>query len=426
MSGPSLWKPAGLVVTASTSLQLGLAVAATMFAAAGPVSAVWVRSVVGATLLCLWIRPDVRAIPRAQRGPIVMYGLTLASMTLCAYVAIANAPLGIVSAIVMLGPLAIAASGHRTPLDLAMVAAAALGALLIVLSRGIEGSVSALGLLFAFLAAASFAAYIVVGKRVNAQGRGLSGLAVALVIAAIVQTPFGLLLARPGLLDVQVLLTLAAAGVLATLVPFTLEAVALRTLPMATFGLLLAFEPAVAALIGMLILGDSLTGPQWLGIVLIVVAAAGSLGPRDWMRRMNRDDAELMRDERVAALAKVPLLDGLSAGELATLARLVRERDVTDGEVLTREGDPGEDFFIIRTGSVDVVAAGGHVRSLGSGEVLGEIALLFGGTRTATVTAAEPTSLFVIDKGDFLKLLADHADIEDRILATVSERMRYR
>lgn len=413
-------------MVSSTSLQLGLAIAATAFAAAGPVSAVWVRSVVGAALLWAFIRPDVRRIPRSQWAPIGLYGASLGAMTLCAYVAIANLPLGIVSAIIMIGPLAVAAWGKRTPFDLAIVGLAAAGVLLLTLARGTGGSVNAVGMVAALLGAASFALYIVVGKRVNANGGGLSGLAVALVVAALLQTPLGILLAGPGLLDLTVLATLAVAGVLATLVPFTLEAVALRTLSMAMFGLLLAFEPAIAALVGMLVLGDALSVQQWLGIVLIVVAAAGSLGPRDWMRRMNRDDAELMGDPTVAALGRLALFDALSAKELATLAQAVHERSVGAGEVLTREGEPGEEFFIIQSGAAEVSFHGDHLRGLGPGDILGEIALLFGGARTATVTTTEPTILLVLGKADFLALLAAHSDIEDAVLATVSERMRYR
>ncbi len=415
-----------MVVASSTSLQFGLAIAATTFAAAGPFSAVWVRSVVGAALLGLWIRPKAHAISREQRIPVVLYGMALAAMTLFAYLAIANAPLGPVSAIVMLGPLAIAARGNRTPVDLGLVAVAAIGTSILTLSRGTDGPINPLGLLAAFAAAAAFAGYIVVGKKVNTSGSGLSGLAIALVVAAVVQTPLGLLLAKPGLVEGSVLATLILAGVLATAVPFTLEAIALRTLPMATFGLLLAFEPAIAALIGMLVLHNALTALQWLGILLIVMAAAGSLGPREWMRRMGRENSELMNDPKVAALAKVPLFDGLTAAELATIARLVTTRAVDAGEILTHEGDDGDEFFIVESGDISVTAGGRGLRTLGPGDILGEIALLFGGTRTATATASSHTTLFVMEKADFLTLLAEHHDIEDSILATVSERMRYR
>lgn len=262
MTGPRRQlRAVGLVLLSSTSLQFGLAIAATTFAEAGPISAVWIRSVVGAAFLWIYIRPDIRSFSRERLGPIALYGASLAAMTLCAYVAISHAPLGTVSAVLMLGPLTIAAVGSRTPLDLAFVALAVAGALLLTLSRGAGGAFDVVGLVFAGLAAGAFACYILVGKRVNSSG-DLSGLALALVITALIQTPLGIAFARPGLTQPSVLATLALAGVLATLIPFTLEALALRTLSAATFGLVLAFEPAIAAVIGVVIRDDRLTPPR--------------------------------------------------------------------------------------------------------------------------------------------------------------------
>ncbi len=420
------WRPIGLVLLSSTSLQVGLAVAATAFAEAGPASAVWVRSVVGAALLGLIIRPRFSTITRDQMGPVAAYGLALACMTLFAYLAIWKAPLGVVSAILMLGPLAIAAWGNRTPVDLALVGIAAAGALTLSLAGGLNGNVTAVGLVCAFAAATAFTAYIIVGKRVNQHAQGLDGLAVALIIAAVLQTPAGIAFARPGLAEASVLATLALAGVLATFIPFSLEAIALRTLPMATFGLLLAFEPGVAALAGVVIRGDSLSIVEVLGIILIIVAAAGSLGPRGWMRHVGSYNSRVMADPKVQALARIPLFAGLSPRDLAALAALVREREAEPGSVLTEEGGEGHEFFVIDEGTVAISSHGRHLRQLGQGDYLGEIALLFGGRRTATATATEPTKLFIVDKDDFLELLRQQPRIEDKILTTVSERMRYR
>lgn len=420
------WRPVGLVLLSSTSLQVGLAVAATAFAAAGPTSAVWVRSLVGAALLGLFIRPDLRALTPAQLGPIAAYGLALACMTLFAYLAISEAPLGVVSAILMLGPLAIAAWGNRSPLDLLIVVVAGAGALALTLADGVSGSVDASGLAYAFAAAVAFAAYIVAGKHVNKQGDGLGGLAIALVIAAALQTPLGIAFAKPGLTEPSVLATLAIGGVLATLIPFSLEAIALRTLSMATFGLLLAFEPAVAALAGVVIRDDSLTTQQILGIALVIIAGAGSLGPRDWTRKIGAYNSRLMVDPKVQALSRVSLFTGLSARDLVALSAATQERQAEVGAVLTREGEQGDEFFIIDEGVVEITAEDRRLRQLGPGDYLGEIALVFGGTRTATATVAERAKLFVLGKDDFLTLLKQHPRIEDKILATVSERMRYR
>ena len=424
MSGT--WRPVVLVLASSTSLQLGLAIAATTFVAAGPISAVWIRSVVGAVLLGLYIRPDIRSFDRSQMGPIVAYGIALAAMTMFAYLAIAGAPLGVVSAILMLGPLGIAAWGNRGPFDLLLVAIAGAGALALTLAHGLSGDVDISGIAFAFAAAGAFAAYIVAGKRVSQRVDGLGGLSIALVIAALVQTPLGIAFARPGLMDPQVLVALAAAGVMATLIPFSLEAIALRTLSMATFGLLLAFEPAVAAVAGVVIRGDTLVAQQILGIALIIIAGALSLGPRGWMRRLGAYNRRLMEDPKILALAQVPLFAGLSARELAAIAETAESRRADVGEVLAREGDDGDEFFVIRDGGVAITKDGRELRRLGPGDYLGEIALVFGGTRTATATVEEAADLFVVGKDDFLAMLKRQPRIEDKILATVSDRMRYR
>ncbi len=420
------WRSVGLVLLSSTSLQVGLAVAATAFAAAGPATAVWIRSVVGATLLVAYIRPNLRGFTAAQLRPIAFYGVALASMTLCVYVAISSAPLGVVSALLMLAPLGIAARGSRAWIDLALVGMATAGMLALTLAGGVQGGAQLLGIGFAFLAAGAFALYIIAGKRVSQQVDGLGGLALALIIAAVLQTPLGILLARPGIADASVLAALAAAGILCTLIPFSLEAIAFRRMSMATFGLLLAFEPAIAAVAGVVIRGDSLVAQQVLGIALIIVAAAGSLGPRSWMRTIGSTNRRLMADPTIHALGEISLFAGLSAKDLGLIAGVVRERTVDAGTVLTREGDAGDEFFIIREGTVAVTAGGRAVRTLGPGDYLGEIALVFGGIRTATAVTETPTQLFVLGKADFLAMLKQQPRIEDKILTTVSERMRYR
>jgi hypothetical protein len=213
---------------------------------------------------------------------------------------------------------------------------------------------------------------------------------------------------------------------MATLIPFTLEAIALRTLPMATFGLLLAFEPAIAALAGIVIRHDSLTAHQIIGIALIIVAGVGSIGPRGWMRRLGPYNRVLMADPRVAALAQVPLFAGLSPRQLAKIASGAERHTASPGEVLTREGDEGDEFFVIASGSVVITSGGRELRRLGPGDYLGEIALIFGGSRTATATVEEPALLFVVGKDSFTAMLKEQPGIEDKILTTVSERMRYR
>ena len=272
----------------------------------------------------------------------------------------------------------------------------------------------------------AFAAYIIVGKMVSQRVEGLGGLAVALVIAAVIQTPLGVAFARPGLADMAVLATLALAGVMATLIPFSLEAIALRTLPMATFGLLLAFEPAVAALAGVVIRGESLSVQQLAGHRAHHRGGGRSLGPRGWMRRFGPYARGMADDEGARAVACPAVLRRSPRRGRGTARPCTQERHAEVGAVLTREGEEGDEFFVIGAGVVAITAEDRQLRQLGPGDYLGEIALVFGGARTATATVSEPATLFVLGKVDFLALLQEQPRIEDKILATVSERMRYR
>lgn len=420
------WRPIAMVLASSTSLQLGLAIATTAFAAAGPIGAVWVRSVVGGVLLAAYIRPRIGSLSRDRALWVAIYAATISGVSAFAYLALDHAPLGIVSAIIMLGPLAVSAWGQRGILDVALVGVAAIGVAILSLAHGATGEIEPIGIGFALAAAAALGAYIVAGKTVGKLFSGLDGLALTLLVAAAIQTPLGLAFAKPGMWAPDVLAALAAAGVLATLIPFALEMTALRSLSMATFGLLLAFEPAVASLIGFVIRGQTLTPLQLIGIALVIAAGAATLGPRGWMRRIGRYNRDLMADPRTQAFSRVPLFNGLSVKELAAIAGSAEERDAVAGDVLTEQGAAGDEFFIVDSGEVEIRQDGKELRRLGPGDYLGEIALVFGGNRTATAVAAAPTHLFVLSKAAFEKMVKSQPRIEDKILTTVSERMRYR
>jgi CRP-like cAMP-binding protein len=139
---------------------------------------------------------------------------------------------------------------------------------------------------------------------------------------------------------------------------------------------------------------------------------------------MGREPHGITADPLVDALGRVPLFAGLSPDDLATLAEVTSRRSLDVGMVLTREGEVGEEFYIIERGVVTISAAEQLLRTLGPGDFLGEIAILFDGTRTATAVATEAGSLLVLHKADFLELLAANTSIEDKILTTASERLR--
>ena len=133
----------------------------------------------------------------------------------------------------------------------------------------------------------------------------------------------------------------------------------------------------------------------------------------------------VVADPIVVALSRVPLFAGLSADDLATLATVTSRRSLDVGMVLTTEGEVGDEFYVIERGVVTITARDQLLRTLGPGDFLGEIAIVFGGTRTATAVATEPGSLLVLPKPDFLELLAANTSIEGKILSTASERLRH-
>ena len=421
-----LWRPILLVLASSTSIQFGTAIATTTFDAAGPLGAVWLRGLIAAIVMLAWTRPDIRRLSQAQLGAALPYAVALAVMMSAIYLALDEAPLGVVGAIVMIGPLGVLALGSRGLVDLACVALAGLGVGALSLSQGTAGPMSPLGIAFALVAAAAFGAYIHTGKRVAKELDGLLGVVIALPIASLIQAPLGLAFGKPGMWEPSTLATLAVAGILATAIPLSLEVTAMRRISAATFGLLLSFEPAIAAVAGFVVRGESLVPVQLAGIALVVLASAGSLGPRGWTRRVGAYNRALMANPTVAALGRVSLFSGLSAKDLATIASVAEERDVPAGAVLTEQGQPGDEFFMIADGEVEVRLDDREIRRLGPGDYLGEIALIFGGKRTATAIAAGPTKLYVLGEPAFTSLLRRQPRIEDKILTTVTERMRYR
>jgi CRP-like cAMP-binding protein len=133
-----------------------------------------------------------------------------------------------------------------------------------------------------------------------------------------------------------------------------------------------------------------------------------------------------MADPTIAAFARVPLFSGLATQDLATLAAASAERHVERGTLLTRQGEPGDEFFVVADGEVRIDVGGQEVRRLGPGDFLGEIALVYGGLRTATATVERAAALYVLDRPAFESMLRRHPRIEDRLLTSVTERMRFR
>jgi inner membrane transporter RhtA len=260
-----------LVVAAVTSLQFGAGYAVTLFDELGPAGAAFLRlSIAAVVLLAIW-RPSLRGHARRDVRLAALFGITLGLMNLCIYEAMDRIPLGIAVTIEFWGPLAVAVAGSRRALDLLWVALAAGGILLLADPGG--GSLDTGGIAFALAAGGLWAVYIVLSARTGRVFPGGSGLAIAMVFGALVTLPAGI---GADLLASEMLAAGAVVALLSSVIPYSLELEALRRLPARVFGVLMSLEPAVAALAGLIILGQALGATEWLAIALVVVASAGA------------------------------------------------------------------------------------------------------------------------------------------------------
>ncbi len=269
--------PVLLAVTAIVSVQFGNAIAGSFFDQVGPLGAAALRLGFAAAILLAVIRPRVRGWDRRTWLGVAALGAGLAGMNALIYLAIDRIPLGVAVTIDLLGPLAVAVAGTRRARDLAWVALAALGVVLLGLD-GDGGSLDPLGLLLAAGAAAFWALYIVASARLGPRARGVDGLAMAMLVAALVVVPLG---AAPAATAVGaqpvLLLTFAGIAVLTSAVPYALEFLALKRMPTRVFGVLSSLGPAVAALAGLVVLGQLLTGIQLIAIALVIAASIGAV-----------------------------------------------------------------------------------------------------------------------------------------------------
>ena len=267
--------PQLLLFGSIASVQFGSAFADKLFAQAGPGGVVLLRLALSALFLLAISRPSLRGRTRADLGAVIAFGLVLGAMNWSFYEALDRLPLGVAVTIEFVGPLAVAVGGSRRALDLIWVVLAGGGVALLAL-RGDHHGVSALGVLLALVAGTCWAAYILLSKRVGASFAALDGLAIALGIGTLLVIPAGVVeggtaLGRPGVLAGGLFVAL-----LSSLIPYSLEIVALRRLSASTFGLLMSLEPAVAALAGVIVLSQHLTGVLLVALVMVVTASVGT------------------------------------------------------------------------------------------------------------------------------------------------------
>jgi inner membrane transporter RhtA len=264
--------PTALVMLGIVSVQLGSALAKHLFGEVGSFGTVALRLFFAAAVLMLVWRPSLR-MSRRTWAVVLGYGVTLGSMNLCFYLALARILLGIAVTIEFLGPLAVALAGSRRWLDVFWVVLAAGGVVLLMEGRG---ELNRAGFLFAIAAGTFWGIYILVGAALGRHTTEGNGLALGMAVAALVAVPFGVADSGTALIQPWVLVAGFGVALLSSVLPYTLDLEALRKVPPRVFGILMSLEPAMAALIGLVVLQESLHWSQWIAVLCVVAASAGA------------------------------------------------------------------------------------------------------------------------------------------------------
>jgi inner membrane transporter RhtA len=255
-------------------VQFGSAIGTKLFGTIGPSGAVLLRLVFASIALVLLWRPSVRARNRHDLALVALFGFVLAAMNVSFYESLQRIPLGIAVTIEFVGPLTVALVGSRRKLDFLWVALAALG--IVALMRGETHGLNTVGVILALTAGCLWGSYIIVNARLGKSFADGSGLALAMCVGSVLALPVGVAEGGANLLHPHSLLLGAAVGMLSSAIPYTFEVEALRRIAKAVFGVLMSLEPAMAALAGFIVIGQSLSARELAGIALVVAASGGA------------------------------------------------------------------------------------------------------------------------------------------------------
>ncbi|MDX3529769.1 EamA family transporter [Streptomyces sp. ID05-39B] len=276
-SAPARWGalgPVGLVLAGGVSVQFGGALAVTLMPRAGALGVVALRLLVAAVVLLVVCRPKVRGYSRADWGTVVVFGVTMAAMNGLFYQSVDRIPLGTAVTLEVLGPLALSVLVSRRAVNLVWAGLALAGVFLL---GGGVGDLDPLGAAFALTAGVMWAAYIVFSGRTGRRFPQADGLALAMAVGAVLFLPLGIVESGTKLLDPVTLGLGAAVAVLSSVLPYTLELLALRRLPAPTFAIMMSLEPAIAAAAGFLILDQTLSTTEAAAIALVIAASMGAV-----------------------------------------------------------------------------------------------------------------------------------------------------
>ena len=271
----SVWLPVAVILIAMLSIQSGASLAKSLFPLVGAPGVTALRIVLGTAILVVIFKPWRLRFKKEQRLPLLFYGLSLGAMNYLFYLSIQTIPLGIAVALEFTGPLAVALFSSRRPVDFIWVVLAVLGLwFLLPLGQSVS-EIDLAGAALALGAGACWAVYILTGQRAGEE-HGPATVALGSLIAAIVFVPIGMAQATESIWQWSVMPIGLAVAILSTALPYSLEMIALTRLPTRIFGTLMSMEPALAAISGMVFLGETLTLTQTLALCSIIAASMGS------------------------------------------------------------------------------------------------------------------------------------------------------
>ncbi len=263
------------VVVGLACQEVGASLAVLLFPQLGPLGMVMLRLVFSALILLAIARPRLRGHSARGWRAVGLFGLVLVLMNGLFYLALERLPLGVTVTIEVLGPLTLSILASRRASALVWAALALVG--VVALGGGGWDRLDLLGVLYALGAAAAWAFYILCSARVGGEFPRLDGLALAMVVGAVLSLPLGIADAGSALLRVDLLALAAAVAVLSSTIPYALELMALRRLPAAAFAILMSLGPATASIAGFFLLGQHLSLLEIVGIALVIAASIGAV-----------------------------------------------------------------------------------------------------------------------------------------------------
>jgi inner membrane transporter RhtA len=262
------------IAVAMISVQFGATAAHRLFATLGPAGATALRVGLGAVMVNLILQPWRAKLTRKMIPILLIYGVTLGLMNLTFYWSLSLTPQGVAVALEFVGPLAVAIGSSRRWIDFAWIGLAVVGLIFLLPFGHASAQVNPLGAILALVAGGFWAIYILAGRRAG-QAAGRHATAFGMIVATAVVLPVGLVHSGLGLFAPAILPTALAVAVLSSVVPYTLEMFALMRTPPQVFGTLMSMEPAIGAVLGLVLLREHLTLTQWLAIIAVMGAAFG-------------------------------------------------------------------------------------------------------------------------------------------------------